>query len=955
MANSDASAGVPRKELPDRQIERWYRAILGWRTPVGLALGVVLMAAGFCIYFHATATCDAVRGKVQLAATNDRLSRLANADSCAQGVDGWSMFVGDLILIVGYWMACTIILLAGWWRYDAPLLRKAWPVVLLPSLVAVLDVLEDITLFFNTHTSGRPTFKSEGVATWWLLWVSWSKWLGIVAMAIAVVLALAVWWSRRNDSPALPMCPAMLAKLANDQRQRDDSRYQGVDIPRPEDDEEAVALDNAGNPSAIGICVSGGGIRSTAFSLGVLGELEKLPGIGGAAVADQPDPAASTARYVAAVSGGAWAATAWTLQRAFNRGSDSAETAADTLKTALLHGQGISGFQRQKYLLNGPAGIMWALMWVLLCSAINILLVGLLIFVVAWPLGWFMGTSVIRPDLREGMENNPMPDPTVLYHPGLVFAVLGLVLLLVCGFGGRNLARQWPFSVVLLALSVFSFGYLIVLPAFFRRISELDDYSSAPSVAVVATIITSLAASVGVSIFRLVAEPLVRLLAGPISRLFGKLFALILAAGVLAWAVFIMYFSARQYQRHDNLSLLSNWCSVVIAAVAILLMFYGLSPNWPSLHNIFSKRLGRSFDPVAMPLTVGAASNPAPTWTELASKSKPNNESGVPELILCCAQQRNGIASGGLRAETFTISPNWVRQGRRSIPRDKYLSATVAVNGAPFRLRRNEFRKLAEVAPWMATTGAAVSSAMGRLSKGSLNALLAIINADLGLWLPNMRVIQEECAQPTGPKGEDNKQRWRRRLPRPRFDYTLKEILGWYSTEDRFVFVTDGGHWDNLGIVELLRRKCTEIYCIDASGDPPGSFTALREAFALESLELGQLERAPDYATDLKDMLPTEDAPPNSPVASFTLTRREDRAKVTVHYAKLQATREMPTELRRYAVADPDFPHYSTMRQFLTYQRFLSLYEFGQYVGAKLADEATKSLMNKNAAATPDS
>jgi hypothetical protein len=106
----------------------------------------------------------------------------------------------------------------------------------------------------------------------------------------------------------------------------------------------------------------------------------------------------------------------------------------------------------------------------------------------------------------------------------------------------------------------------------------------------------------------------------------------------------------------------------------------------------------------------------------------------------------------------------------------------------------------------------------------------------------------------------------------------------------------------------------------------------------LESLELGQLERPPDYAAVLGEMMPTEDAPPNSAVATFEV-RRKDGTPVRIHYAKLQPTREMPAKLRRYAVADPDFPHYSTMRQFLTYQRFLSLYELGKNAGAKLRDQ----------------
>jgi len=35
-----------------------------------------------------------------------------------------------------------------------------------------------------------------------------------------------------------------------------------------------------------------------------------------------------------------------------------------------------------------------------------------------------------------------------------------------------------------------------------------------------------------------------------------------------------------------------------------------------------------------------------------------------------------------------------------------------------------------------------------------------------------------------------------------------------------FIFLTDGGHIDNLGIYELFRRRCRLIIAIDAEADP---------------------------------------------------------------------------------------------------------------------------------------
>ena len=59
---------------------------------------------------------------------------------------------------------------------------------------------------------------------------------------------------------------------------------------------------------------------------------------------------------------------------------------------------------------------------------------------------------------------------------------------------------------------------------------------------------------------------------------------------------------------------------------------------------------------------------------------------------------------------------------------------------------------------------------------------------------------------------------------------------------------TDGGHWENLGLVELLRHRCRTVYCIDASGDSPPFATTLAEAITLAYEELGVRITLPDPA-----------------------------------------------------------------------------------------------------------
>lgn len=66
----------------------------------------------------------------------------------------------------------------------------------------------------------------------------------------------------------------------------------------------------------------------------------------------------------------------------------------------------------------------------------------------------------------------------------------------------------------------------------------------------------------------------------------------------------------------------------------------------------------------------------------------------------------------------------------------------------------------------------------------------------------------------------------------------IREAFGRASVFDRFLYVTDGGHYDNLGLIEALRRRPKEIYVLDASNDPEDTFRALGRAIATARMDL---------------------------------------------------------------------------------------------------------------------
>lgn len=127
----------------------------------------------------------------------------------------------------------------------------------------------------------------------------------------------------------------------------------------------------------------------------------------------------------------------------------------------------------------------------------------------------------------------------------------------------------------------------------------------------------------------------------------------------------------------------------------------------------------------------------------------------------------------------------------------------------------------------MAISGAAVSSNMGYNSSPSLSLLLTLFNVRLGWWLGN-----------PGPAGEKD-DAYRREGPklaaRPLFD----EALGRTTDQNPYVYLSDGGHFENLGLYEMVRRRCRLIVVVDAGCDPKFAFEDLGNAVRKIYIDLG--------------------------------------------------------------------------------------------------------------------
>jgi hypothetical protein len=211
---------------------------------------------------------------------------------------------------------------------------------------------------------------------------------------------------------------------------------------------------------------------------------------------------------------------------------------------------------------------------------------------------------------------------------------------------------------------------------------------------------------------------------------------------------------------------------------------------------------------------------------------------------------------------------------------------------------------------------------MGKMTYRPLTFLLALANLRLGVWVPNPRHVNETCRNggtSLAPKGGRDHVSLRHR-PRPQ--YLWKELVGRNRIEDKFLYVTDGGHYENLGLVELVRRGCGTIYCFDAGGGRTSK--ALGDAIALARTELNvdiemeatAAELAASDGTGLSRRVFARGT------IHYPATDDHDAYDGTLYYVRSVVAENSAWDLRHYRDEDMVFPNDSTSDQFFDDQKF---------------------------------
>lgn len=214
----------------------------------------------------------------------------------------------------------------------------------------------------------------------------------------------------------------------------------------------------------------------------------------------------------------------------------------------------------------------------------------------------------------------------------------------------------------------------------------------------------------------------------------------------------------------------------------------------------------------------------------------------------------------------------------------------------------------------LAISGAAASSAMGMYSSKARAFLLTLANARLGLWFGN----------PGSAKT------WRRSEPPLGIEPLARELLGLTTDHNPYVYLSDGGHYENLALWEMVARRCRYIIVSDGGCDPAYAFTDLSNAVRRIRLDLGipivfpplQQSREGQGTRNVHGAIGT---------IKYSAVDGPGAPDGTIVYLKATLSGDEPVDVRNFAATDPLFPHDSTANQFFDEARFESYRMLGYH------------------------
>ena len=228
----------------------------------------------------------------------------------------------------------------------------------------------------------------------------------------------------------------------------------------------------------------------------------------------------------------------------------------------------------------------------------------------------------------------------------------------------------------------------------------------------------------------------------------------------------------------------------------------------------------------------------------------------------------------------------------------------------------------------MSVSGAAVSPNAGYSTMPGLALLMTLFNLRLGVW--------------AGNPGKAGDKSYRLRGPDQALRPLLSEAFAQTNDQSKWVYLSDGGHFDNLGLYEMLRRRCRFIVVSDATSDPYYAYADLGSVVRKAAIDLGiritfeHLDMAQRGETAVKGAYSAFGVIEYPEEESSGRRQRGSLLYIKPYLGGL----DEPADVRAYWLANPAFPHDTTLNQFFGEAQFESYRVLGGYTVMELGRQA---------------
>jgi hypothetical protein len=376
---------------------------------------------------------------------------------------------------------------------------------------------------------------------------------------------------------------------------------------------------------------------------------------------------------------------------------------------------------------------------------------------------------------------------------------------------------------------------------------------------------------------------------GPNSEIWAKLGLIMVLAGLFT----ALYHLAV----HTGLVATPGFAAWLVASLLLALV---CDINAVSMHSYYRSRLAEAF----MPNVADPSGKPMPPRHPLEFRlTDIRAEAGGPLHIVNTTLNTTSSTDERLRA----------RNGENMILSPLYCGSTAT----GYRRTSDYARGEITLSTAFSVSGAAVDPDTYATRSRSVSILMTLLNVRLGVWLPN-------------PRHEPRRHRW------PAwYQLMLREMLGMGLSEKEFrIHLADGGHFENLGLYELLRRRCRYIIVSDAGADPGTTLADLGQAVQRARADLGaEVDLCADALVHDGDSL-------RERVHLAGTVTYADGSRGEIIYLKALMRTRLGADVYGYWRTNPDFPDQPTSNQFYGELQFDSYRELGRQLMGSVLDDS---------------